>query len=207
MYKNEYWGKSGHAAKHFGVTEGTIRRWADQNRIESKRTPGNQRIYKLRFEPEFKDECQKSNYIYVRVSSAKQRDDLERQYLFLQDQFRDFKVIKDIGSGLNFKRKGFIKLMELIDENKVDTVIVASKDRLCRFGFDFVKWFCERKNVKLVVLDNQDKSQEEEFTEDILAVLQVFACRWNGKRKYVIKNKKNQIDIDINPKENSGEVE
>jgi predicted site-specific integrase-resolvase len=87
--------------------------------------------------------------------------------------------------------------LELSSKGLVQSIVVASKDRLCRFGIYLIKWQLEQNSVELVVLDTIDKTPEEEFTKDILAVLQVFACRWNGKRKYLIKNKKNQITIDV----------
>jgi putative resolvase len=125
----------------------------------------------------------------------------------LLSKYPTFRVIKDIGSGLNFKRKGLLKLLELSNKGLVDEVIVASKDRLCRFGYDLIKWQFMQANVKLLVLDTADKSKELEFTEDILAILQVFACRWNRSRKYSIKNKKDKIEININPDKTVKKVE
>ena len=78
---------------------------------------------------------------------------------------------------------------------------------MCRFGFELIEWFFNKNNVKLTVLDKQDKSPEQEFTEDILAILQVFACRWNGKRRYNLKDKKNKITVDINTEESISEME
>jgi putative resolvase len=205
---NGTWIRSDKASKHFGVHPSTLRRWADNGLVEFKRTAGNQRIYNIDSKSnELLSESNKTSYIYVRVSSSKQKDDLERQSKFLQDKFPTYTVIKDIGSGLNFKRRGLLKLLELSNKGLVQTVVVASKDRLCRFGFDLLKLQFEQSNVKLVVLDTIDKSPEDEFTEDILAILQVFACRWNGKRKYLVKNKKNQITVNIDPDKTVGELE
>lgn len=194
---NEHWVRIKQASQHFGVHQTTLRRWANDNLIEYKRTIGNQRLYNINTKITITSE--KQSYIYVRVSSNKQKDDLERQSQFLLLKYPTFTIIKDIGSGLNFKRKGLLKLLELSNKGLVDQVVVASKDRLCRFGFDLVKWQFEQSNVKLVVLDTTNKSKELEFTEDILAILQVFACRWNGTRKYKVdKNKKDQIETNIN---------
>lgn len=199
------------AAKLYGVSPVTLRRWADEDKIKFKRTINGHRVYDV---TEFatpptpeKQEPTGENYIYARVSSAKQKDDLERQRTYIESQYPGYIVIKDIASGLNFKRKGLVRLLELCKDGKVKRVVVSSKDRLCRFGFDLLEWFFRQNNVELLVLDRTDKSPEQEFTEDILSVLQVFACRWNGKRKYTVENKKGQIEVDINPKENAEQVE
>ena len=99
------------------------------------------------------------------------------------DQYPGHTVISDIGSGLKFKRKGLLSLLELCERGLVQEVVVASKDRLCRFGFDLVAWFFERQGVRLLVLEQDDKSPEAELAEDVLSVVQVFSCRWNGRRR------------------------
>jgi len=209
---NGNWVRTKQASQFFGVHPDTLRRWADNNLVEYKRTVNNQRLYNIS-NSNFSNSnnstniTNKNSYIYVRVSSNKQKDDLQRQSDFLLSKYPTFRIIKDIGSGLNFKRKGLLKLLELSNKGLVDEVIVASKDRLCRFGFDLIKWQFEKANVKLLVLDQSDKSPEQEFTEDILAILQVFACRWNGSRKYSIKNKKNSFEININSDKNVKRME
>lgn len=196
------WVSIGEASKIYGVTVHSIRRWCDSNSIESKRTPGNQRMVYISPENIFTiPEQTKTNYIYVRVSSAKQEPDMERQCLFLQSQYPGFEVVKDIGSGLNYKRKGLLKLLEKSSQGRVGTVAVFSKDKI--FGFELFEWLFAQNNTKLLVYEQLDKTPEEEFTEDILAILQVFACRWNGKRKYksVNESQKNQTETYKVPEE------
>lgn len=196
---NGTWVRSNKACQYFGVHASTLRRWASLGNIEFKRTIGNQRIYNISSNKSLDTGITKKNsYIYTRVSSSKQKDDLDRQSAFLQSKFPNHTLIKDIGSGLNFKRRGLLKLLTMSNKGLVEEVVVASKDRLCRFGFDLLKWQFEQCSVKLVVLDKIDKTPEQEFTEDILSILQVFACRWNGHRKYSVENKKNKITININ---------
>ena len=204
---NGTWVRTKKASEFYGVTPDTIRRWANNGQVEFKRTINNQRLFNIGKRMETENTPIRTNYIYVRVSSNKQRDDLQRQKEFLSTKYPDYKVIKDIGSGLNFKRPGLFKLLELSRKGLVDTIVISSKDRLCRFGFELIKWELEKSNVKLMVLDSADKSPEQEFTEDILAILQVFACRWNGKRKYSIQNKKNKITLDINTEKAISEME
>jgi predicted site-specific integrase-resolvase len=200
---NGRWVSIGEACEIYGVSHNTVRRWCDNGSVESKRTPGNQRVVFVSSKNVFSStEKAKSNYIYVRVSSAKQKPDMERQLLFLQDKYPDCLVIKDVGSGLNYKRKGLLKLLEKSNKGEVGQVTVFSKDRLCRFGFDLIEWSFAQNGTKIVVHDKIDKSPEEEFSEDILAILQVFACRWNGKRKYKDnKNKEDKIETDQVSKE------
>lgn len=204
---NGTWLRSQKASELFGVHPQTLRRWADQGTIEYKKTHGGQRIYRIDSGSTEMSKPTIPSYIYVRVSSNKQKDDLERQASFLQSKYPNHLLIKDIGSGLNFKRKGLIKLLERSNQGQVKEIVVASKDRLCRFGFDLLQWQFSQNNTELLVLDQTDKSPEQEFTEDILAILQVFSCRWNGKRKYTFKNKKDQITIDVSTEEPTESLE
>lgn len=205
---NGTWVRIATASKHFGVHQSTLRRWDTDGLVECKRTAGGQRVYRIDSgSPDKFDATAKHSYIYVRVSSAKQKDDLERQSAFLQAKYPTFRVVKDIGSGLNFKRKGLLKLMEQSSKGLIEKVVVASKDRLCRFGFDLIFWHFQQNNTELLVLDKSDKTPEQEFTEDILAVLQVFACRWNGRRKYTVTDQKSKNTVHVTSEEASAYVE
>ena len=192
------WVATAEACEIYGVTGNTVRRWADAGTIISKRTPRGPRRYFVSSNGILgtkQDTGSKNNYIYVRVSSQKQREDMDRQEAFLRDFYPDHLTIRDIGSGLNYKRKGLLKLLKLSNQGKVNQIVVFSKDRLCRFGFELLQFQFSENDTKLVVHERIDKSPETEFSEDILAILQVFACRWNGKRKYRI-NKNTEIQIE-----------
>ena len=206
------WFSNAEACQFYGVTGNTLRRWAIDNYIVYKRNPSNQRSYFIpgqsnqsSSESKLKNESLQS-YVYCRVSSRKQQDDLERQCQFLKSQFPNHIVIKDIGSGFNYKRPGLLKLLELSNRKNIKQVVVSSKDRLCRFGFELLQWQFLQNNTELLVLEQCDKTPEQEFTEDILAILQVFACRWNSKRRYVVKNKENQVEINIDPETNIDQI-
>lgn len=205
---NGKWVSTGEACEFYGVTGNTVRRWADNGTIVFKRTPRGPRRYLISEEGVLRTEEDKQpdrkNYIYVRVSSNKQREDMDRQEAFLRDIYPGHEVIRDIGSGLNYKRKGLLKLLGLSNKREVGEIVVFSKDRLCRFGFELLQFQFSENDTKLVVQNNVDKSPETEFSEDILAILQVFACRWNGKRKYKInKNTEVQIETKQYSEENS----
>jgi predicted site-specific integrase-resolvase len=178
------------ACEFYGVSSSTIRRWANKNIIEHKRTPFNQRVYKISYNTNIifteNKQCVSicKKYVYCRVSSSKQKDDLQRQCSYMSNKYPNHIIIKDIGSGLNYKRRGLLNLLELSYQGNVEELVISSRDRLCRFGFELIEWIFNKNNTKLVVLNASNKVPEQQFTEDILAILQVFACRWNGKRRY-----------------------
>ena len=198
------WVKGGVAAQQLGISIKSLRVWADSGKISSIRTPGGTRLYDVeRFLAEKGERAQtgdthtdkltksdtgqhddRVDIAYCRVSSAGQKADLERQVAFLHQQCPKAEIIKDVGSGLNFKRKGLEALLERALKGEVRSVTVAHRDRLCRFGFELIRWLLERQQVQLVVLNNEHQSPETEFTEDLLAIVHVFSCRFNGLRRY-----------------------
>lgn len=170
------------ACAHFGVHANTLRSWADENKISYIRTPSGQRLYDVASLGVKEDSRRK--ICYARVSSAGQKKDLERQVEFLKQKYPEHEVITDVGSGLNFKRKGFRRVLESILSNSVSEIVVAHRDRLCRFGFELVQWFCDKSNTRLVVLEQTSLSPTEELTKDLLSIIHVFSCRLYGLRKY-----------------------
>ena len=121
---------------------------------------------------------------YCRVSSAKQRDDLQRQVEFMRERYPDAQIVTDVGGGLNFRRKGLVALLERLHRGDKLRIVVAHRDRLARFGFDLIQWLAEQNGGEIVVLGNTDHSPEQELTEDILAILQTFSCRLHGLGRY-----------------------
>ncbi|MEM1625677.1 MAG: IS607 family transposase [Sulfolobaceae archaeon] len=121
--------------------------------------------------------------LYARVSSNTQKDDLVNQVKYLEENVKDYdKVITDIGSGLNMKRKGFLKLLRMILNNEVSKVVVAYPDRLVRFGFEILEEVCKAHNCELVVLNNEDKTPEQELIEDLISILVSFSRKLYGMR-------------------------
>ena len=123
---------------------------------------------------------------YCRVSSNKQKDDLERQIenmrLYLTAQGKPFEIISDIGSGINYKKKGLKELIKLITQNKVEKVVVLYKDRLLRFGFELVEYLASLYNCDIEIIDNTEKSEQQELVEDLVQIITVFSCKLQGKR-------------------------
>ena len=192
---------SKNACEHFGIHANTLRKWADEGKIAHIRSPSGQRLYDV--SSVGKKIGTRTKICYARVSSASQKEDLERQVLFLKQKYPDYEVVTDVGSGLNFKRKGFRRVLESVLSNSVSEIVVAHRDRLCRFGFELVQWICDKSDTKLVVLEQTSLSPTEELTKDLLSIIHVFSCRLYGLRKYSSSIKKDKDLPDSKPKENS----
>ena len=123
---------------------------------------------------------------YCRVSSNKQKDDLERQIenmkLYLTAQGKPFEIISDIGSGINYKKKGLKELVKRISQNKVDKVVVFYKDRLLRFGFELVEYIASLYDCNIEIIDHTEKTEQQELVEDLVQIITVFSCKLQGKR-------------------------
>ena len=123
---------------------------------------------------------------YCRVSSNKQKDDLERQIenmkLYLTAQGKPFEIISDIGSGINYKKKGLKELMKRISQNKVDKVVVFYKDRLLRFGFELVEYIASLYDCDIEIIDHTEKTEQQELVEDLVQIITVFSCKLQGQR-------------------------
>ncbi|MFP3234142.1 MAG: IS607 family transposase [Sulfolobaceae archaeon] len=126
--------------------------------------------------------------LYARVSSNTQKDDLINQVKCLEENVKEYdQVITDIGSSLNMKRKGFLKLLRMILNNEVSKVIIAYPDRLVRFGFEIIEEICKAHNCELVVLNKEDKTPEQELIEDLISILLSFSEKLQGMRKEKVK--------------------
>ncbi|BDB98241.1 IS607 family transposase [Saccharolobus caldissimus] len=133
--------------------------------------------------------------LYARVSSNTQKDDLINQVKYLEENVKDYdKVITDIGSGLNMKRKGFIKLLRMILNNEVSKVVIAYPDRLVRFGFEIIEEVCKAHNCEIVVLDNEDKTPEQELIEDLISILVSFSGKLYGMRSHKYEKVKKCVE-------------
>lgn len=169
----------------------TLRHWADNGKIGSIRTEGGQR----RFDVDgYLRRGGSAVVCYCRVSSAKQRDDLARQVAHMREQWPDAEVVEDIGSGLNFKRKGLRSLLERAMRGEKLKIVVAHRDRLCRFGFEIIDFVIRQAGGEIVVLNKVSLSPEAELGADLCAIIHVFSCRINGRRKYARKADKDLSD-------------
>ena len=178
------------------VTPQTLRDWASKDKIRSIRTPSGQRHYNK--EDVFKivgistPIKQKKRIIYCRVSSKKQMDDLERQTDFLKSKYPSYIVVTDIASGINWKRKGLKTILEQSMLGDVEEIVVAHRDRLCRFAFELLEFIFNKSGTKLIIHnENTEKSTDQELADDILSIVHVYSCRNMGRRRY--SNPKNKV--------------
>lgn len=179
-------------AELLNVSVKTLQRWDREGILVAKRTPTDRRYYTYDQYLEYKgikNSPERKVIIYTRVSTSGQKDDLLNQKQFLLN-FTSLKgiivdeIIEDVGSGLNYNRKKWNKLINDCMENKIDSIIVTHKDRFIRFGFDWFERFLGKFNTKIVVVNNELLSPQEELVQDIISILHVFSCRIYGLRKY-----------------------
>jgi putative resolvase len=166
-----------------GLHPNTLRKYADRGDIPSFRIPNGDR----RFDVSGFIRRKKSVVGYARVSQSKQKPDLDRQAEILSARFPGCEIVRDIGSGLNFKRKGFVSLLERAMRGESLTVVVTYRDRLARFGFDLVERIVSRTGGEIVVLHQIDTSPVEELVRDLVAIVTVFSSRIHGLRSGRIK--------------------
>ena len=188
------------AAEFLGVAVQTLRRWEREGKLVAhERTPGGRRRYDLaRLRPEqlHNVDAQRRTVAYARVSSHDQKDDLERQKqvleLYCARQGWTFEVIADLGSGMNYHKKGLKKLLDAIVEGRIGRLVLTHKDRLLRLGAELVFAICEAKGVEVVILNQgEDTTFEEDLAKDVLEIITVFSARLYGSR-----SRKNQKLLD-----------
>ena len=142
---------------------------------------------------------QKSKKIigYARVSSKKQKDDLERQTenirTYMIAKGYSFEIITDIGSGINYNKKGLNQLIDMITNGEVERIVILYKDRLIRFGYELIENLCKKYETAIEIIDNTDKTEEQELVEDLIQIVTVFSCRLQGKRADKAKKMKKEL--------------
>lgn len=181
-------------AKILNITVRTLQSWDRQGLLPALRTPAGRRWYSEEQINKFLNKensrnNEKINIAYSRVSSRQQKNELENQENFIKNYVNGNgmiigKYFSDIGSGLNYKRENFLKMIELVMERKVDKIFVTYRDRVVRFGFDFVEWICQRFGTEIIVLNDKKTSPENELVNDLISIIHVFSCRIYGLRKY-----------------------
>ena len=169
----------------------TLRRWDKEGKLKARRTLSGHRYYdetdvrkvlNLK-EPEGK------TVVYCRVSSSEQKDDLRSQVTAMEtfclgsgtavDEW-----IQELGGGMNFKRRKFLSIVDRITAGDITKLIIAHKDRFCRFGFEYFEHMAERNGCKIVVVNQESLSPQQEMVEDLMAIIHTFSCRLYGLRKY-----------------------
>ncbi len=186
----------GKFAKLIGRSIETLRSWDKQGKlIPSYRSEGGHRMYsqeQLNEVLQIVKPKERFNLGYIRVSAKHQNSDLDRQRdlmeLFLMKQGKEFQIISDIGSGINYKKRGLKELLRLVSTNQIDKLYISYKDRLVRFGYELIEEVCKLHSVEIIIINkNNEQTDEEELVEDILNIIHVFSYRLNGKRSHINK--------------------
>jgi excisionase family DNA binding protein len=189
----------GEAAKTLGVSIETLRRWDKIGLLPAERTPAGHRRYLSTDVATFNplgihaEVLSRPTIAYARVSSHDQKADLVRQEkvlgMYCASNGWIYEVISDLGSGMNYRKKGLSDLLNRIIDDKVGRLVLTHKDRLLRFGAELVFAVCEAKHVEVVIINQgDDRSFEEELASDVLEIVTVFSARMYGARSH--KNKK-----------------
>jgi hypothetical protein len=188
--------KVGEFAKLLNVTVKTLQNWDKQGTLKAYRTPTNQRFYTeeqlnqvLGFSNEFQEEKMGLRIGYCRVSTHNQKNSLENQEEYLRSYTNAKGVIldevfTDIGSGINYNRKNFNRILELVEDGEVAEIYLTYKDRFVRFGFDWFNTFCDKHGAKIIILNQPSTSPKQELTEDLLNIVTVFSARSHGLSTY-----------------------
>jgi predicted site-specific integrase-resolvase len=159
------------AVEYYGYCADTLRKYAEQGDIKAKRLPSGHWMFDI---DSMEKPIKSATICYCRVSSSKQKDDLVRQIVFMREQFPNAEIVQDVGSGLNYKRKGLNSILERLLQGEKLTVVVAYKDRLARFGTELIEFLIDKNGGEFLVLNQPVYSPERELTEDLLAILTVF---------------------------------
>lgn len=178
-------------AKRLGVTVRTLQEWDRRGKLPAHRSPTNRRYYtEEQYQAYINDEpTAKKIVAYARVSTNGQKADLKNQIMFIQT-YANAKglildeVLTDIGSGLNYDRNKWNKLLEEVLKNKVGTIFITYKDRFIRFGYDWFERLCSAHGAKIIVLNNQATSPDRELVADTIDIVNDFTDRLSGLHKY-----------------------
>ena len=178
------------ASEILGVKRHTLYKYDKEGLIETIRSPGGKRFYNVNkylqdnnlIENKEEEKKKRRRICYARVSSHSQKSELENQKKILKQIYPDYEILYDIGSGINFKRKNFLKIINYGITDELDELVITYKDRLCRIGFDLIKTLL--KNTKIRIIYDCNKSPEEEVVNDLIEIITVFSSRVYGLRSY-----------------------
>ena len=192
------------------ITDKTLRIWAEEGKIGCIRTPSNVRRYNSKDIKRILNggitPPEKQKICYCRVSSPKQMDDLKRQEDFFRQKYPSHVLVTDIGSGINWKRKGLKTILEQSMQGNISEIVVAHRDRLCRFAFDLLEHIFSINGVKLLVLNEKNgESTSKDLADDIMSIVHIYSCREMGRRRY--KSKENKTVSDCRTEENTKKLD
>jgi putative resolvase len=176
------------AQEKIGVHWSTLHRYDAKGFIDTIRTPGGKRLYNVKKFMEERDKnipVNKENICYCRVSTHGQKNDLKSQVQYMKSKYPTYRIITDIGSGVNFKRKGLLEIINLAINNKLKKIVVSYEDRLCRIGFELIEYILKNYSDTTIIIENKgDETDEEKIAKDVLQIITVYVAKVHGKRRY-----------------------
>lgn len=204
----------GEFANKIGKSIQTLRNWDKKNILKpSHVTQGGTRYYSQEQLNHFlglrsEQKINKKIIGYCTVSSHKQKDDLERQIdnvkTYMYAKGYQFEIITDIGSGINYTKKGLNQIIDMVTNSEVEKIVVLYKDRLIRFGYELIENLCNKFGTTIEIIDNTEKTEQQELVEDLIQIVTVFSCKLQGKRANKAKKMiKELIENDKDIKDNA----
>jgi hypothetical protein len=188
------------ASKKLGVHWQTLKNWEKSGKIKCIRSPGGKRYYDINsfiLEIDKKEEnteslsievISKKKICYCRVSSYSQKIELENQINYMKNKYPNHEILYDIGSGINFNRPNLKKIINYGINKKLEELVIAYKDRLCRIGYELIEYMLkEYSNTKIIIVNDEIKSPEKELTDDLIEIITVFSSKLYGMRSYKTK--------------------
>ena len=140
------------------------------------------------------DKKERKKICYCRVSSFGQKIELENQINYMKELYPNHEILSDIGSGINFKRPKFLKIIDYAIENQLEELVIAYKDRLCRISYELIEHILQKlSKTKIIIVNNEEVSPDKEVTEDLIQIITVFSSKLYGLRKYSKKEIKKEI--------------
>ena len=207
----EYY-KTGELAKMIGKNTRTVQNYCTKGYINSIIIPSGKRIISqdevikyLKKSKLLYEDDNKIDLIYARVSTNKQknRGDLDRQVEYITKKIismnpKNLKIFSEVGSGLNDNRKELKKVLAMVMNDEVDRIFILYKDRLTRFGFNYLEQICDKFGTKIIVISKEieDKSIDEELAEDIISIIHSFSGKLYGMRNTI----KEKLDKELSDK-------
>ena len=197
----------GKFAKKVGLTTTSLRRMHQSGEcIPYYITKGGTRYYSLDQLKDFSTADKKEKLVvgYCRVSTSSQKDNLETQinnvksYMYAKGY--NFEIISDIGSGIDYEKKGLQELLDKINDQKISKIVVLYKDRLIGFGFELIEYLCKINNIEIEIIDNTEQNKEQELSDDLIQVVTVFANQLYGQRSKKTKQLINGVKQNVSNK-------
>ena len=197
----------GKFAKKVGLTTASLRRMHKSGEcIPYHITKGGTRYYSLDQLKNFSTADKKEKLVigYCRVSTSFQKDDLEAQinnvksYMYAKGY--NFEIISDIGSGINYKKKGLQELLDKINDQNISKIVIPYKDKLVGFGFELIEYFCKINNIEIEIIDNTEQSKEQELSDNLIQIVTIFANQLYGQRSKKTKQLINGVKQNVSNK-------